>query len=120
MAIDAEAGEIVWSVPLGIDETLPEGKQHVGSPGYGGPIATAGGLVFIGATSDQYFRAFDSSLGQELWSHRLPYTITAVPISYADGDGRQYVAVTAARSGDSPPGDEGLYVFALPESSLRP
>jgi quinoprotein glucose dehydrogenase len=116
MAIDAEAGEILWSVPLGINETLPEGKQNVGSPGYGGPIVTAGGLVFVGATDDQHFRAFDSMTGQELWSWRLPYAITAVPISFADSDGRQYLAVTAARSGDSPPGGEGLYVFALPDS----
>jgi quinoprotein glucose dehydrogenase len=114
LAVDAEAGEIVWSVPLGINETMPAGKQHVGSPGYGGPIVTAGGLVFIGATGDQRFRAFDSGTGRELWSYALPYTITAIPISYADTDGRQYVAVTAARSGNGPPGDEGLYVFALP------
>jgi len=86
----------------------------VGSPGYGGPMVTAGGLIFIGATGDQQFRAFDSGTGRELWSYRLPYTITAVPISYAGSDGRQYVAVTAARSGGGAPGDEGLYVFALP------
>lgn len=120
IAIDAEVGEIAWSVPLGINETLPDGKQNVGSPGYGGPIVTAGGLVFIAATNDQFFRAFDSSNGRELWSHRLPYTMTAVPISYADSSGRQYVAITAARSADGPPGDEGLYVFALPDSSAQP
>jgi len=114
MAIDAEAGEIVWSVPLGIDETMPAGKQDVGSPGYGGPMVTAGGLVFIGATGDQRFRAFDSATGDELWSYELPYTITAIPISFAAANGRQYVAVTAARSGGGAPGDEGLYVFALP------
>jgi quinoprotein glucose dehydrogenase len=114
MAIDAEAGEIVWSVPLGINDTLPEGKQHVGSPGYGGPMVTSGGLVFIGATGDQQFRAFDSQTGVELWSYALPYTITATPMSFADADGRQYVAITAARSGSGPPGDEGIYVFALP------
>jgi quinoprotein glucose dehydrogenase len=118
MAIDAESGEIVWSVPLGINETLPAGKQNVGSTGYGGPMVTAGGLVFIGATGDQRFRAFDASNGRELWSYRLPYTITANPMTFAGRDGRQYVAITAARSGDSPPGDEGLYVFALPASSL--
>jgi quinoprotein glucose dehydrogenase len=114
MAIDAEAGEIVWSVPLGVNDTMPEGRQNVGSPGYGGPIVTAGGLVFVGATADQHFRAFDASSGAELWSSRLPYTITAIPISYAGRNSRQYVAITAARSGDGAPGDEGLYVFALP------
>jgi quinoprotein glucose dehydrogenase len=116
MAIDGDTGDVVWSVPLGLDETLPAGKQNVGSPGYGGPIVTAGGLVFIGATGDQRFRAFDSDTGEELWSHMLPYTITAIPIAYADGDGRQYVAITAARSGSGAPGEEGLYVFALPRA----
>ena len=115
LAIDANAGEIAWSVPLGINDTLPEGKQNVGSPGFGGPIVTAGGLVFIGATSDQRFRAFDAESGAELWSHEVPYNITAVPITYLGNDGKQYVAVTAARSASNPPGDEGLYVFALPD-----
>lgn len=115
MAIDGNTGEILWSVPLGIDESLPEGKQHVGSPGYGGPIVTQGGLVFIGATSDQRFRAFDTRTGEEVWSHRLPYNVKAVPITYAGREGRQYVAVVAAQSGDGEPGDEGLYVFARPQ-----
>lgn len=115
MAIDGNSGEILWSVPLGVEPTLPEGRQNAGSPGYGGPIVTDGGLVFIGATSDQRFRAFDAYDGEELWSHRLPYNITAVPITYADEAGRQYVAVTAARSGDGEPGDEGVYVFARPQ-----
>jgi quinoprotein glucose dehydrogenase len=115
MAIDASSGEMVWSVPLGINETLPEGRQKVGSPGYGGPIVTAGGLVFIGATSDQRFRAFDSRTGAELWSYALPYGITAVPMSYAGNDGRQYVAIVSARASAAPPGEEGLFVFALPE-----
>jgi len=115
MAIDAGSGEMIWSVPLGVNETLPEGKQRVGSPGYGGPIATAGGLVFIGATNDQRFRAFDSRTGTERWSYALPYGITAVPMSYAGSDGRQYVAIVSARASAAPPGDEGLFVFALPE-----
>jgi quinoprotein glucose dehydrogenase len=114
LAVDGDTGEIVWSVPLGTNGTLPAGKRNVGSPGYGGPIVTAGGLVFIGATSDQRFRAFDSRTGQELWAHEVPYNITALPMTYAGNDGRQYVAVTAARSGSGAPGDEGLYVFALP------
>ena len=114
LAVDGDTGEIVWSVPLGTNHTLPEGKRNVGSPGYGGPIVTAGGLVFIGATSDQRFRAFDARNGDEVWSYALPYNVTAIPISYADGNGRQYVAVTAARSASGAPGDEGLYVFALP------
>jgi quinoprotein glucose dehydrogenase len=114
LAVDANVGSIAWSVPLGDDPSLPEGKQHVGSPSFGGPIATAGGLVFIGATADQRFRAFDSRTGEEVWSYPLPYRITAVPISYAGNNERQYVAVVAARSAGGTAGKEGLYVFALP------
>jgi len=117
LAVDANTAEILWRVPLGINETLPPGKQQVGSPGYGGPIVTAGGIVFIGATSDQRFRAFDVSTGQELWSWHLPHNITAVPMTYRGADGRQYVAVTAARGGDTRPGREGVYVFALNNST---
>jgi quinoprotein glucose dehydrogenase len=113
MAIDGNTGDIAWSVPLGIDSTMPAGKQRVGSPGYGGPIVTAGGLVFIGATSDRRFRAFDSRTGEELWSYEVPHNITAIPISYGGNDGRQYVAVVSARGGEA--GGEGLYVFALPK-----
>jgi glucose dehydrogenase len=98
--------------------TLPEGKQNVGSPGYGGPIVTAGGLVFIGATADQRFRAFDARTGDELWAYALPYQITAIPMSFEGADGRQYVAVTSARAAGGAPGDEGLYVFALARSPI--
>jgi quinoprotein glucose dehydrogenase len=123
MAIDGDTGEFVWSVPLGINQTMPDGKQNVGSPGSGGPMVTAGGLVFIGATGDSTFRAFDSATGDEVWAYELPYTITAVPISYQGNDGRQYVAVTSARAGGGgggrgggdAPRNEGLFVFALPE-----
>jgi glucose dehydrogenase len=114
LAIDGNSGEIVWSVPLGTNDKLPDGKRNVGSPGYGGPIATAGGLIFIGATGDQRFRAFDSRTGKELWSYELPYNITAIPATYEGNDGRQYVAITSARGAGTPPGGEGLFVFALP------
>jgi glucose dehydrogenase len=112
MAVDAATGEFVWRVPLGVNENMPEGRRQVGSPGYGGPIVTAGGLVFIGATRDRRFRAFDSSTGEELWSVRFDYNVTAIPITYMGRDGKQYVAVVAAANG--PAGDESLQVFALP------
>ena len=70
--------------------------------------------MFIGATSDQRFRAFDSRTGKELWSYELPYNITAIPMTYEGNDGRQYVAITSARGASTAPGGEGLFVFALP------
>jgi outer membrane protein assembly factor BamB len=112
MAVDAATGEFVWRVPLGVNDNMPEGKQNVGSPGYGGPIVTAGGLVFIGATRDRRFRAFDSRTGKELWSTRLDYNVTAIPITYMGKSGKQYVAVTAATQGQG--NNESLHVFALP------
>jgi len=84
-------------------------------------MVSAGGLVFIGATSDGRFRAFNSRTGAELWSWRMEYDITAIPMTYLGRDGRQYVAVTAARAGFGPgggrtkPGREGLFVFRLPD-----
>jgi glucose dehydrogenase len=71
MAVNAATGEFVWRVPLGVNDNMPEGKKNVGSPGYGGPMVTKGGLVFIGATRDRRFRAFDSQTGTELWSVRF-------------------------------------------------
>jgi quinoprotein glucose dehydrogenase len=112
MAVNAATGEFVWRVPLGVNDNMPEGKKNVGSPGYGGPMVTAGGLVFIGATRDRRFRAFDSKTGKELWSVRTDYNVTAIPMTYQGKDGKQYVAVTAATSGQG--GNESLLVFALP------
>ena len=116
IAVDARTGDFAWKVPLGVNEALPEGKRNVGSPGAGGPMATAGGLVFVGATADSRFRAFDSKSGNELWSTRLDYSITAIPMTYQGKDGKQYVAVVAA-SGRSQGANntESLVVFSLPQ-----
>jgi quinoprotein glucose dehydrogenase len=113
LAVNTNTGDIVWQVPLGITEGLPEGKQNTGRPGaFAGPIATGGGLVFIGATNDDRFRAFDSETGQELWSTKLDYAATAVPITYEGKNGKQYVAIVDAGGGS---GDkQALLVFALP------
>jgi glucose dehydrogenase len=113
VAVNANTGDIAWSVPLGITEALPKAKQHTGRPGaFAGPIATAGGLVFIGATSDNRFRAFDSKTGEELWSTKLDYTANAVPITYQGKNGKQYVAIVAAGGGKGT--DQALVVYALP------
>jgi quinoprotein glucose dehydrogenase len=89
----------------------------------GGPIATAGGLVFIGASNDRRFRAFDSKTGKELWVAKLDYSAHAVPITYQGRDGKQYVAIVAAGfsalDDPGPPGADALVVFSLPWISGR-
>jgi quinoprotein glucose dehydrogenase len=118
MAVNAGTGEIVWRVPLGVTEQLPERRRRTGRLNAGGPIATAGGLVFIAATNDRRFRAFDSRTGAELWVTELPLSAHAVPITYAAADGRQYVAVVAAGRlaiDDPGAGDaQSLIAYALP------
>ena len=118
VAVDLTTGDIAWRVPLGITDELPEEKQRTGRLNFGGPITTAGGLVFIGASNDRRFRAFDSSTGRELWVERLRMSAHAVPISY-EVDGKQYIAVVAGgQRGDvddpGPEGAEAVVVFALP------
>jgi quinoprotein glucose dehydrogenase len=123
IAVDGNTGDIAWAVPLGVSDELPAGKQDTGrNNGSGGPIVTAGGLVFVGATDDRRFRAFDAKSGKELWSVKLAQSAQAVPITYQGKDGRQYVAVTAAAFGGAargpdgkPLNDEQLVVFALPK-----
>ena len=70
-AVNVNTGEFAWRVPLGVTDSLPPEKQKTGRPGNGGPIATAGGLVFVGATDDARFRAFDAKTGKELWTVKL-------------------------------------------------
>ena len=114
-AVNARTGDIAWEVPLGIDELLPEGKRQVGSPSEGGPIVTAGGLVFIGATTDRRFRAFDSRTGAELWSQMFDYNIQAIPITYQGSDRKQYLAINVSAPATAEPrGNERLVVFGLP------
>jgi quinoprotein glucose dehydrogenase len=118
MAVDLSAGEIVWRVPLGVTEQLPENRRRTGRLNVGGPIVTAAGLVFIGATNDRRFRAFDADTGTELWVTELPLSAHAVPITYAAADGRQYVAVVAAgQLAMDEPGAadaQSLIAYALP------
>lgn len=105
IAVDASRGEIVWRSVLGLNEILPPGRQRVGGSGSAGPTVTAGGLVFVAATNDRRFRAFDSASGEELWTAELGQTGNANPMSFADQNGRQHVGIIA--------GGE-LVVFGLP------
>ena len=117
-AIKVSTGEIAWQVTLGVTDELPAGKQNTGRVNLGGSIATAGGLVFIGATNDRRFRAFDSNNGKELWVTKLDYSAISVPMTYQGKNGKQYVAVTASGGGaitdPNPANSESIYVFALP------
>jgi glucose dehydrogenase len=118
VAVSAASGEIVWRVPLGVTEQLPEAKQRTGRLNIGGPITTAGGVVFIGATNDRRIRAFNSRTGAELWSARLELSAHAVPITYMGADGKQYVAITAAGAAaiddPDPPDAQALVTYSLP------
>jgi quinoprotein glucose dehydrogenase len=117
-AINLDTGEYAWRVPLGEYPALTAmGLRNTGSENYGGPIVTAGGLVFIGATNfDKKFRAFDKTTGELLWETTLPFSGNATPITYKI-DGRQFVVIAAGGGkSDGPTG--GVYVaFALPIST---
>lgn len=124
VAVDANSGEIAWAVPLGTTPQLPEGKRNTGSNNAtGGAMVTAGGLVFIGATNDGIFRAFDSATGEIVWSEQLDYYANSIPISYRGKDGKQYVAVIASGGTGQfllndqglPRNGESLIVWALPD-----
>lgn len=116
-AIDMHDGKIKWSVPLGTTEDLMPLSEYLlgatGTPNLGGPIATAGGLVFIGAAMDHYLRAFDAKTGKELWRGRLPAGGQATPMSYV-WKGRQYVVIAAGGHSklDTKRGDE-VVAFTL-------
>jgi quinoprotein glucose dehydrogenase len=115
-AINVDSGEIAWQSTLGVSERLPEATARTGRPNAGGSIVTAGGLVFIGATDDARFRAFDARTGAELWAVKLAASAHATPITYQGKDGKQYVAIVATGGSflDSPIESDALNVFALP------
>lgn len=118
-AVDLAEGKIRWQVPLGTLNELMGGKLELppGCPSLGGPIVTAGGLVFIAGTLDPYFRAFDVETGKELWKFRLPASGAAVPMTYVTrAGGEQFVVIAAgghAKVTEEPQSD-AVIAFALP------
>jgi quinoprotein glucose dehydrogenase len=118
-AINLGTGEYAWQIPLGeYPELAAQGMRNTGSENYGGPIVTAGGLVFIAATNfDKKFRAFDKATGDILWEASLPLAGNATPSTYAV-EGRQFVVVPAGGGRSRPgavPESGGVYVaYALP------
>jgi len=118
VALDYATGEKRWEVPLGtVGGMAPWPFSRIkGGPIAGGPSVTAGGLVFVAASSDEHLRAYDTTTGEELWKAKLPTGGHAVPMSY-EIDGRQYVVIAAGGHYGMPheaPGD-WLIAFALPE-----
>jgi quinoprotein glucose dehydrogenase len=114
-AINLNTGEYAWKIPLGeYPELADQGMKNTGSENYGGPIVTAGGLLFIGATNyDKKFRAFDKASGELLWETTLPFSGNATPITY-QVNGKQYVVIAAGGGKDTKSPSGGVYVaFAL-------
>ena len=119
-AINLNTGEYAWKIPLGeYPELAARGMKGTGTENYGGPIVTAGGLLFIGATNfDKKFRAFDKSTGALLWETTLPFAGNATPATY-EVNGRQFVVIAAGGGKDPKSRPGGVYVaFALPASSI--
>ena len=111
IAVDTRTGEIAWRAPLGVvPELEAKGIKNAGAPNLGGSIATAGGLVFIAATNDSRFRAFESKTGKLLWDQPIDANGHTIPITYLGKDGKQYVAIMA--------GGGGGYFGGTPSDSL--
>jgi quinoprotein glucose dehydrogenase len=104
-AVNTVTGDFAWQMPLGITEGLAEEKQTTGRPALAGVIVTASGILFVGSTDDNRFRAIEAKTGKELWVSKLDRRANANPITYQGRDGKQYVAIVATDS---------LVAFALP------
>jgi quinoprotein glucose dehydrogenase len=124
MAISADTGDTVWKVPLGEYKDLTaRGVPKTGTPNAGGPVVTAGGLIFIGATTDKMFRAFDARTGQEIWSTELTNNAPNTPMTYMGKNGKQYVTAVVSsglnafnrpRITQANAGTNKLVTFSLP------
>ena len=114
-AVDLNEGRILWRIPLGeYPELVERGIRHTGTRNFGGPLLTAGNVVFIAATADAKFRAFDKFTGALLWESQLPAGGYATPSTYAI-DGRQFVVIVAGGGGkNGTPVGDAVVAFALP------
>lgn len=123
VAVDTRTGDIAWRTPLGTIPALEEkGLRNTGALSLGGSIATAGGLVFIAATNDSQFRAFDSKTGRLLWEQPIDANGHTIPITYLGKDGKQYVAIMAGGGGGYFGGtpSDSLIAFALGNAPVGP
>jgi len=114
-AIDLNTGEFVWRTTLGeFPELMALGMEPTGTENYGGPVVTAGGVLFIGASRDEHFRAFDTKTGEELWRFKLPAGAYSTPSTYAV-NGRQYIVVACGGGKMGTKSGDTYLAFALPE-----
>jgi len=114
-AIDLNTGEYRWRVPLGeVPALTARGLAPTGTENYGGPVVTAGGLVFIGAAKDEMFRAFDRRTGKLLWQTKLPAGGYATPATYL-ADGRQFVVIACGGGKMGTKSGDAYVAFALPK-----
>jgi quinoprotein glucose dehydrogenase len=115
-AVDLDKGEILWKVPLGeYPELVAKGIRNTGAKSFGGPVVTAGNLVFIAGTPDEKIRAFDTFSGQVLWEYQLPAGGYATPSVYQVA-GKQYLVITAGGGGkNGTPHGDSVIAFALPD-----
>ncbi len=114
-AVDLKSGSVLWEVTLGTsrDQAPFPLWFKLGAPNLGGSIVTAGGVVFIAATTDKFLRGFDAGTGEEIWKQRLPYTGNSTPMTYRlTKASKQYVVIAAGGHGWSESGD-ALMAFAL-------
>jgi glucose dehydrogenase len=118
IAVNGNTGDFAWSIPFGVTDELPAGKQNTGRLSMGGPMVTAGGLLFIGASNDKRFRAFDSKTGKQLWETKMEMSAHAIPMTFLGKNGKQYVALVSAGASalDDPAPEDGqaLLVYSLP------
>ena len=116
-AVNVNTADVVWEVPVGVTDNAPPDKQNTGRPMLGGPITTASGLIFMGATDDARFRAFDVRTGNELWTFKLGAAAHSVPSTYMGQNGKQYVVVSSTGGSFllSPLRDDSVTAFTLPD-----
>jgi quinoprotein glucose dehydrogenase len=119
-AINLSTGEYAWTIPFGeYPELAAKGLTNTGTENYGGPVVTAGGVLFIGATNyDRKFRAFDKKTGELLWETTLPFAGNATPSVY-EVNGRQFVAIAAGGGKSKEPPGARYIAFALPVDAAR-